>query len=173
MACGILVPQPEIKPSPPAVGAQRSNHWSTREFPSTCFYLFFKNNFIHYFFLAVLGLRCCTGFSLVAALGLLTVAASLWGTRSRRAAVAVVSRGLCCSAACGLFPDQGSNLCGRQILYHWATKEAPQLPAFIQLFPCMSLNRAASRAESVPTPAEGLISGDLGGGKESCIIRYI
>ena len=33
-----------------------------------------------------------------------------------------------CSAACGIFGDQGSNSClltGRQILYHWATREVP------------------------------------------------
>ena len=37
--------------------------------------------------------------------------------------------GLSCSTACGIFPDQGLNLCsiciGRQIPYHWAAKEAP------------------------------------------------
>ena len=37
--------------------------------------------------------------------------------------------GLSCSIACGIFPDQGLNLCsvciGRQIPYHWAAKEAP------------------------------------------------
>ena len=32
-AHGILVPQPEIEPRPPAVEAQRPNHWTTREFP--------------------------------------------------------------------------------------------------------------------------------------------
>ena len=34
MACGILVPQPEIKPMPPPpVEAWSLNHWTTREFP--------------------------------------------------------------------------------------------------------------------------------------------
>ena len=28
-----LVPQPEIKPIPPAVEAQNPNHWTAREFP--------------------------------------------------------------------------------------------------------------------------------------------
>ena len=32
-ACGILVPQPGIKPVPPALEAQSSNHWTAREFP--------------------------------------------------------------------------------------------------------------------------------------------
>ena len=32
-ACGILVPQPGIKPGPSAVKAQSPNHWTTREFP--------------------------------------------------------------------------------------------------------------------------------------------
>ena len=39
-------------------------------------------------------------------------------------------RGLSCSSACGIFPDQGSNPCpciGRQILNHCATREAPNL----------------------------------------------
>ena len=36
----------------------------------------------------------------------------------------VVARGLSCSAACGIFLDQGSISCiGRRILYHWATRE--------------------------------------------------
>ena len=34
MACGILVPQPEIKPMPPPpVEAWSLNHWTTREVP--------------------------------------------------------------------------------------------------------------------------------------------
>ena len=33
VACGILVPQPGIKPAPPAVEAQSLNHWITREVP--------------------------------------------------------------------------------------------------------------------------------------------
>ena len=33
MACGILVPQPGIKPTPPAVEAQSRNHWTAREVP--------------------------------------------------------------------------------------------------------------------------------------------
>ena len=39
----------------------------------------------------------------------------------------VVARGLSCSVACGIFPDQGLNPCpciGRQILIHCAPREA-------------------------------------------------
>ena len=36
MACGILVPWPGIKPVPPAVEAQSTNHWSTREVLRWC-----------------------------------------------------------------------------------------------------------------------------------------
>ena len=35
----------------------------------------------------------------------------LWSTGSRRAGSVVVAHGPSCSAACGIFPDQGSNLC--------------------------------------------------------------
>ena len=38
-ACRILVPQPGIEPVPPAVEAQRPNHWTTREIPEFCFYI--------------------------------------------------------------------------------------------------------------------------------------
>ena len=34
LACGILVPQPEIEPSPPAVEALSLNHWTAREVPT-------------------------------------------------------------------------------------------------------------------------------------------
>ena len=33
-ACEILVPQPEIKPTPPAMEVQSPNHWTNREAPS-------------------------------------------------------------------------------------------------------------------------------------------
>ena len=38
VACGILVPQPEIEPTPPAVEAQSLTHWTTRKVPKD-FYL--------------------------------------------------------------------------------------------------------------------------------------
>ena len=37
MVCRILVPQPGIKPMPPAMRAQSLNHWTTREVPSVYF----------------------------------------------------------------------------------------------------------------------------------------
>ena len=40
----------------------------------------------------------------------------------------VEAHGLSCLAACGIFPDQGSNPCllhWRWTLHHWATREAP------------------------------------------------
>ena len=85
-----------------------------------------------YFILTVLGLLCCVGSSLVAAIGgyfsLLCAGFSLrrlfllWSMGS-----VVVAYGLSCSTACGIFLDQGSNLCllhWQQILYHPATREA-------------------------------------------------
>ena len=41
VACGILVPQPGIKPMPPAVGVWSLNHWTTREVPITLFLEYF------------------------------------------------------------------------------------------------------------------------------------
>ena len=63
--------------------------------------------------MAALGLRCCAwGLLFVAVRGLLIVVASRCGARAlgARASVAV-AHGLSCSAACGIFPDQGSNPC--------------------------------------------------------------
>ena len=34
VSCGILVPQPGIEPGLPALGAQHSNHWTTRDVSS-------------------------------------------------------------------------------------------------------------------------------------------
>ena len=42
MTCEILVPQPGIKPVPPAVEAQCPNHWTTREVPYTFYFRDFK-----------------------------------------------------------------------------------------------------------------------------------
>ena len=52
---------------------------------------------------------------------------SLWrslllrSTGSRRAGSVVVAHGLSCSAACGIFPDQGSNPCP----LHWQADSQP------------------------------------------------
>ena len=42
MTWEILVPQPGIKPVPPAVEAQCPNHWTTREVPYTFYFRDFK-----------------------------------------------------------------------------------------------------------------------------------
>ena len=45
----------------------------------------------------------------------------LWSTGSRCAGSVVVAHGPSCSAACGIFPDQGSNPCP----LHWQADSAP------------------------------------------------
>ena len=99
----------------------------------TVLFLFFINLFI-YLFLAALGLRCCTlAFCRCGERGLLFVeearashcsgvfcgGARALGVRPsvvvarglQSAGSVVVAHGLSCSAACGIFPDQGSNPC--------------------------------------------------------------
>ena len=39
MARGILVPQQQIEPAPPALQAQSLNHWTTREVLNTLIYI--------------------------------------------------------------------------------------------------------------------------------------
>ena len=101
-----------------------------------CFYLFIYI-FIYFLFMAVLGLRfCARAFSscgkwgplLIAVRGPLTIAASLVAEhrlQTRRLSncgsqlwLTVVAR---CSAACGIFPDQGSNPCP----LHWQADSQP------------------------------------------------
>ena len=55
---------------------------------------------------------------------------SLWSTSSRRAGSVVVAHGPSCSAACGIFPNQGSNLCP----LHW---QADSQPLCHQGSPCL------------------------------------
>ena len=85
-----------------------------------------------YLFLTVLGLCCCMGFSVVTATGvilsivslhwLLIVVASLVAKHGRYSTGSVVVvHGFNRSAACGIFPDQGSNLC----LLHWQVNSLP------------------------------------------------
>ena len=53
----------------------------------------------------------------------------LWSTGSRHMGSVVASHGLSCPVACGIFPDQGWNLCPlhcRVDSYHWTTREAPK-----------------------------------------------
>ena len=93
-------------------------------------YLFWGSDWFIYLFLAVLGLRYCTGFSLVAASrghsqvvmrGLLIVVTSvvtpgLWST-----GLIVVMLGPSCTTACGVSPDQGLSL----RLLHWQVGSLP------------------------------------------------
>ena len=89
------------------------------------FYLFI------YLFLAVLGLRFVRGLSLVAASGghsssrcaglSLLRPLLLRSTGSRRAGSVVAAHGPSSSAACGIFPDQGSNPCP----LHWQADSQP------------------------------------------------
>ena len=118
-------------------------------FPSTLFYrlstwlwymqflfFFFKFYlFIYlfiYLFMAVLGLRFCArafssygergGPSSSRCAGLsLSRPLLLQSTGSRRAGSVVVAHGPSCSAACGIFPDQGSNPCP----LHWQADSQP------------------------------------------------
>ena len=46
---------------------------------------------------------------------------SLWSTSSRCAGSVIVAHGPICSAACGIFPDQGSNPC----TLHWQADSQP------------------------------------------------
>ena len=82
------------------------------------------------------GIHCCVGsFLVVENRGLLSGcgawAFSLWWLLLLQSTgSAVVVHGLTCPKACEIFPDQGSNgvsSIGRQILYHWVTREAPTL----------------------------------------------
>ena len=95
----------------------------------------FKKKFVLSFFLDVLGLRCCEGFSLVAVHRLLIDVASpvveqgLQGAqdlvvvapRLSSTGPVVVEHWLSCSMACAIFPDQGSNLC----LLYWQVDSLP------------------------------------------------
>ena len=112
-------------------------------------------------FFAVLGLHCCTSFSLVTARGsysllqhagfslqwllLLMLWASVvvgcglsscgsWALEHRPS---IWGPGLGCSMTCGIFLNQGTgnqtrvSCIGRQILYHWDTREASVVVFFL------------------------------------------
>ena len=108
-------------------------HFCYSHRPSPVFFFFFFKDFLIYLFiylfLAVLGLRFVRGLSPVAASGGHSSSQCgdrpssrcaglspsrplpLRGTGSRRAGSVVVAHGPSRSAACGIFPDQGSNPC--------------------------------------------------------------
>ena len=123
-------------------------HISLSDTPVSLLFFFFKFIYlcIYLFMYVFIYLWLCwvfvsvQGLSLVAASGghsssrcagrSLSRPLLLQSTGSRRAGSVVVAHGLSCSAACGIFPDQGSNphgdpCIGRQILNHCATREAP------------------------------------------------
>ena len=99
-------------------------------FDDSNFFFFIATLFIYFIFLTVLGLRFVRRLSLVAASGghsssrcgdrsssrcaglsLSRPLPLLRGTGSRRAGSVAVAHRPSCSAACGIFPDQGSNPC--------------------------------------------------------------
>ena len=77
---------------------------------------------IIFLFLAVLGLNCCTGSSLVVVHGRLIAEASLVAEHRLQCpwASVVAAHRLSCPVACGIFLKQGSNACPlhRWILNH-------------------------------------------------------
>ena len=96
-----------------------------------CFYSYFFKIYLFIYFLTVLGLRFARGLSLVAASGghsssqcaglSLSWPLLLQSTGCRRAGSVVVAHGPSGSAACGIFPDQGSNPCP----LHWQADSQP------------------------------------------------
>ena len=149
----ILVPPPWIEASPLAVEAQSLDHWTTGAFPFC--YLKVKK-FIY--ILAVLGLCCCTSLSLVAVSRgyfsvavhwLLTAMPSLvaeCGLQGTWASVVAACRLSSCGSralkhkldscgveACGIFPDQGSNLYSPALAGRFFTTEPPGKPLFLLL----------------------------------------
>ena len=110
--------------------------WGNKfEFSSTkgiySLFFFFKFNYLINLFMAVLGLRFCVrafsscgkgGHSSSRCAGLsLSWPLLLRSTGSRRAGSVVVAHGPSCSAACGIFPDQGSN----PSPLHWQADSQP------------------------------------------------
>ena len=101
------------------------------------FFCFFKFYLFIYLFIFLFYLWLCWvfvsvwGLSLVVASGghsslrcaglSLSWALLLWSTGSRRAGSVIVPHGPSCSAACGIFPDQGSNPCP----LHWQADSQP------------------------------------------------
>ena len=118
-------------PSLPLSASGGSRHlWlvaTSLQFPFYYYYYYLTYLFLY---LAALGLGCC-GCSLVAANRgdsvavhglLLGVVLSLYRAQSPGArATEVVVRGISCSVACGIFPDQGLNPCA----LHWEEDSYP------------------------------------------------
>ena len=89
------------------------------------FFFFFFNLCLCWVFVSVRGLSLVAvsgGHSSSRCAGLSLSRPLLWrSTGSRRAGSVVVAHGPSCSAACGIFPDQGSNPCP----LHWQVDSQP------------------------------------------------
>ena len=125
---------------PPAAEARSLNHWTTREVPPFTYYYYFFKIFIlpvlKFIYLFIYLWLCWVfisvrGFSLVATSGghsssrcaglSLSRPLLLQSTGFRRAGSVIVAHGPSCSAACGIFPDQGSN----PYPLHWQADSQP------------------------------------------------
>ena len=104
-------------------------HWITPCCPEIVFFFFLIYLFIYFWlcwvFVSVRGLSLVVasgGHSSSRCAGLsLSWPLLLRGTGSRRAGSVAVAHGPSCSAACGIFPDQGSNPCP----LHWQADSQP------------------------------------------------
>ena len=126
------LPRPGLEPVSPALAGRLSTTAPPGKPHLYLFISFFLNFylFIYYLwlcwvFVSVRGLSLvvasgghsssrCAGLSLSRPL-------LLWSTGSRRAGPVIVAHGPSCSAACGIFPDQGSNPCP----LHWQEDSQP------------------------------------------------
>ena len=128
MGGGLLMSIIGMVPSSSGFIKTKKDHINLRFFRISLLFFFFLINL----FMAVFGsLFLCEGFSLVVASGghsssrcaglSLSRPLLLWSTGSRRAGSAIVAHGPSRSAACGIFPDQGSNPC----LLHWQADSQP------------------------------------------------
>ena len=95
---------------------------------SYTFFFNFLGLFIHLWlclvFVSVRGLSLVVangGHSSSRCVGLSLSRPLLWSTGSRRAGSIIVAHGPSCCAACGIFPDQGSNPCP----LHWQADSQP------------------------------------------------
>ena len=82
---------------------------------------------IYVFVLAFLDLGCCVGFSLQWLL-------FFWSTGCRHMGSVVAAHRLCCSTACGIFPDQGSNPCPLHWQVNCLALDHQGSPEIIKLF---------------------------------------
>ena len=109
-------------------------------------FFFFLKEFLYFYYLFIYFCLCWVfvsvqGLSLVAASGghsssrcaglSLSRPLLLRSTGSRRAGSVVVAHGPSCSAACGIFPDQGSNPCP----LHWQADSQPLRHQGSPIFP--------------------------------------